>query len=115
MRILFVEDQRMFAEMVAGQFLAGHDVAFADSVAAARVALEGCAGYEAVLIDYDLPDGKGTEVVQALRGARYAGKIIAVSAKDEGNAELRRAGAHAICKKAELHRVAMLLRGRGAR
>lgn len=109
MRILFVEDHRVFAQTVASEFLAGDEVDIADSVAAARRAIRPDAAFDAVLVDYDLPDGKGTEVIRHLRAVRFPGVIVAVSAKDHGNAELRAAGAHVICKKAELHRIAIAL------
>jgi DNA-binding response OmpR family regulator len=109
MRILFVEDHRVFAQTVASEFLAGDEVDIAGSIAAARSALMADAAFDAVLVDYDLPDGKGTEVVRQLRAVRFPGVIIAVSARDQGNAELRAAGAHVICRKAELHRIASTL------
>jgi DNA-binding response OmpR family regulator len=109
MRILFVEDHRVFAETVASEFLAGDVVEIAGSVAAARDAIGAEAAFDAVLVDYDLPDGKGTEVIRQLRAVRFPGVIIAVSAKDHGNAELQAAGAHVICRKAELHRIATTL------
>ena len=109
MRILFIEDHRVFAETVASQFLPAHDVDIAESIAAARQAITAGTAFDAVLVDYDLPDGKGTEVIRQLRSARFRGVIVAVSAKDEGNAALRLAGANAICKKAELHRIAATL------
>ena len=109
MRVLFVEDQKVFAETVASQFLASHQVDIAESIAAARAAILAETPYDVALIDYDLPDGKGTEVVRQLRAARFKGRIVAVSAKDDGNRELRTAGAHEVCKKAELHRIGALL------
>jgi DNA-binding response OmpR family regulator len=112
MRILFVEDQRVFAETVAGQFLSAHEVEIADGIAAARRALA-AAEFDAVLVDYDLSDGKGTEVVRHLRAGRFRGVIVAVSAKDDGNALLRSAGVHAVCKKAELYRIAATLAALG--
>jgi two-component system, OmpR family, response regulator len=112
MRVLFVEDHRVFAETVANQFLSAHEVEIAESVASARKAVATGPPFDAVLVDYDLPDGKGTEVVRQLRAIRFKGVIVAVSAKDEGNAELRAAGAHAICKKADLHQIATTLQHR---
>jgi len=107
MRILFVEDQRVFAETVAGQFLSAHEVEIVDGVAAARRVAG--AGFDAVLVDYDLSDGKGTEVIRELRARRFRGAIVAVSSKDDGNSLLRSAGAHAVCKKSEFHRIAATL------
>lgn len=113
MRILFVEDQRVFAEMVVAQFLSDHDVVIVESIAAARATLISAPPFDAVLVDYDLPDGKGVRVVEALRGRRFPGLIVAVSAKDDGNAALRAAGAHATCKKAELHHISAVLQRSG--
>lgn len=118
MRILYVEDQRVFAEVVAAQYLASHQVVFAETIAAARATLAADTAFDAILVDYDLPDGKGTDVIRHVRSARCPGVLVAVSAKDDGNAELRAAGAHAVCKKAELHQIGALLeaqalRGRG--
>ena len=114
MRVLFVEDHRVFAETVAGQFLAGHQVDIAGSLAAAREALAADASYDVVMVDYDLPDGKGVALVAHLRRIGFRGRIVAVSAKEEGNAELRAAGAHEICRKAELHRIGSVLGVAGA-
>jgi DNA-binding response OmpR family regulator len=80
MRILFVEDQRIFAETVASQFLSAHHVDIAESIAAARAALLASPPYDVALIDYDLPDGKGTALVRHLRATGFRGRIIAVSA-----------------------------------
>ena len=112
MRILYVEDQRVFAETVMTQFLSIHEVTIAETLASARMLY--ASSFEAILVDYDLPDGKGTEFVRHLRTVRFAGRIIAVSAKDDGNAELRAAGAHATCRKADLHQIATLLPTRPA-
>jgi two-component system response regulator TctD len=109
MRILFVEDQRVFAETVASRFLAAHEVVIAETIAAARATFAVPPGFDAVLVDYDLPDGKGVSMVEHLRALRFKGLIVAVSAKDDGNAALRAAGAHATCKKAELHQIEVML------
>jgi CheY-like chemotaxis protein len=115
MRILFVEDQRIFAETVAAQFLSAHHVVITESIAAARAALLVDAPYDVALVDYDLPDGKGTALVRHLRTSGFRGRIIAVSAKDDGNRELRAAGAHHTCKKTELQRIAGILTSTSSR
>lgn len=112
MRILYVEDQRVFADIVANQFLASHEVVIAGSVAAARAVFAADRAFDAVLVDYDLPDGKGAEVIRHLRSSGFAGVLVAVSGKDDGNAELRAAGAHDVCKKSQLHRIAAVLEAR---
>jgi DNA-binding response OmpR family regulator len=109
MKILFVENHEAFARTVVELFLAGHDVTHVTTVGAARGALG--AAFDAALVDYDLPDGKGTEVVRALHAARFAGPVVAVSSRDEGNDELRSAGATATCRKADFRTIAAVLAG----
>jgi hypothetical protein len=75
MRILFVEDHRVFAETVVAQFLSDHEVEIAESVATARNAVMTGPAFDVVLVDYDLPDGKGTEVVRQLRAMRFRGAL----------------------------------------
>lgn len=67
MRILFVENHAPFAQVAIAQFLAGHDVIVAPSLAAARAAK---GPFDVVLIDYDLDDGKGDVLVRELVAAR---------------------------------------------
>jgi hypothetical protein len=55
--------------------------------------------FDAVLVDYDLDDGKGDQFIRAIRGAGFNAPIVAVSARDEGNLAMADAGADAICPK----------------
>ena len=107
MKILFVENHPLFAKTVIEQFLALHEVVVVPTVAAAK-AID-ASTFDVALVDYDLPDGKGTDVVRALRASRFAGKIVAVSSKDEGNAELQRAGADAVCPKRDFRQITRFL------
>jgi len=107
LRILFVENHQLFAKTVIEEFLAGHEVVVISTVGSAK-AMD-MSTFDVALVDYDLPDGKGTEVVRALRASRFAGKIVAVSSKDEGNAELQRAGADAICSKRDFGQITRVL------
>jgi DNA-binding NarL/FixJ family response regulator len=109
LKILFVENHQLFAKTVIEQFLAAHEVVVVSTVRAAN-AIDSST-FDAVLVDYDLPDGKGTEVVVALRARYFAGKIIAVSSKDDGNAELRRAGADVVCSKRDFAQITRVLDG----
>ncbi len=97
MRILMVENHATFASTVASQFLAAHEVTIVPSLATARAAL--AKGFDAVLVDYDLDDGKGEVLVRELVAASFSGRIVAISSHDEGNAALKVAGAHACCPK----------------
>jgi DNA-binding response OmpR family regulator len=110
-KILFVEDRRSSGQALAGtaiaQFLGRHDVTHAGSLAEAEVHLG--RKFDAALVDYDLPDGKGTEIVRALRGRGFTGVIVAVSAHDDGNAALRAAGARTTCAKKDFAALPLLL------
>jgi CheY-like chemotaxis protein len=106
-KILFVENHELFAQTVVEQFLADHEVTVVTTVASALEVLPET--FDVVLVDYDLPDGKGTEVVRAFRSRGLHGHIVAVSSREEGNAELRAAGAKATCAKRDFGRIATVL------
>lgn len=93
-----VEDCVVWAEMVRAQFLAAHEVKVVPSLAEARDAIE-AGTFDAFLVDYDLPDGKGSDFVTGLRERGGTPKIIAISAHDTGNRLLIQAGASRACPK----------------
>lgn len=97
-RLLLVENDAVFAQVVTEQFLAGHEVV---RVATVRAALEVAAAnaFQAVLCDYDLDDAKGDEAVRGLRQAGFPGRIVAISSHDAGNAALLQAGCDSACSK----------------
>ena len=109
MRILFVENHPVFAKTVVAEFLSAHEVACVPSVREAVRQLEAGA-FDAVLVDYDLDDGKGDEVVRIARSRHPSARIVACSARPEGNDELIRAGAHAVCAKGSFARIDTTLR-----
>jgi DNA-binding response OmpR family regulator len=104
MKILFVENHSVFAATVVAQFLSRHFVSVAPSLSAARQALESDA-FDLLLVDYDLDDGKGDELVSDLKAMGNQVPIVGVSSHDEGNAALSRAGADGICAKMNFDRV----------
>jgi DNA-binding response OmpR family regulator len=108
MRILFVENHEIFARMAISQFLGEHRVVVTPSLEGARRLLSHQRP-DAILVDYDLDDGKGSALVLELRKSGFRGLIIGVSAKEEGNRFLLEAGADAVCGKLELHRLPALL------
>jgi hypothetical protein len=63
-----------------------------------------------VLVDYDLPDGKGTEVLAHLQAQRFRGRIVAVYSHEDGNQALVASGAHATCAKRDFLRIREVLR-----
>jgi CheY-like chemotaxis protein len=110
MRLLFVENHAVFARTVVEAFLTGDEVTIVPSLAEARRQLA-TGTFEAVLTDFDLDDGKGDALVRELRARGFPGKIVAVSAHDEGNARLLAAGAHAVCPKGRFREIRRVLAG----
>jgi CheY-like chemotaxis protein len=106
LRLLLVENHRVFAETVAKTFLADHDVALAATVAYA-VNLLRVSRFDAALVDYDLDDGKGDAVVQAAVAAGVP--AVACSAHSLGNTLLTQSGATAACPKTEFSRIEAVL------
>jgi CheY-like chemotaxis protein len=108
LKILYVENHATFARMASERFLPDHEITVVPSLALAREELAGRA-FDVLLVDYDLDDGKGAVLVRELRAAAYAGPIVALSAHEDGNAELIRAGADAECPKLSISRIADVL------
>ena len=108
MKILFVENHARFARIAIASFLHEHEVEVQPSVAAALQSLQ-IQQFDAVLIDYDLDDGKGDVVVAALARMQPRPRIVAVSAHDEGNAALVAAGADVVCAKLQFAAIASVL------
>jgi CheY-like chemotaxis protein len=104
MKILYVENHAVFAANVIGKFLPQHAVTVAPSLTAARRALD-AGGFDLLLVDYDLDDGKGDELVKQLCASGKAKMVIGVSSHDEGNAALLRAGAVDVCSKMQFDRI----------
>lgn len=98
MRILLVENQPVFAEMVATTFLADHHVQIVPSIRAAIDAITR-SRLDVALVDYDLDDGKGDELVRWAKSSAKHLALIAISAREDGNAALLVAGADAACSK----------------
>src|ERR1051325_5279729 len=104
MNILFVENHGVFAATVIRQFLSQHSVTVAASLSDARRRLADAA-FDLLLVDYDLDDGKGDELVKELHASGSAVKVVGVSSHDEGNTALLQAGAVAVCSKTEFDRI----------
>src|SRR5437870_1098824 len=110
MNILYVENHAIFAAQVCQQFLSGHSVRVVSSVAAARDALA-ADGYDLLIVDYDLDDGKGDDLVRAARVLHPTLKIIAASSHEAGNTALLKAGASVICGKVEFDKIGRVIAG----
>jgi len=101
MKILYVENHAIFAEQVCREFLSAHEVKVVSSIAGALEELI-AENYDLAIVDYDLDDGKGDELVRICRFKHPTLKIIAGSSHEPGNAALVRAGASAVCGKMSL-------------
>ena len=108
MKILMVEDHEMFAKNVVSAFLAEHDVTVVPSIAAAKRELR-ARNFDILLVDYDLEDGKGDQLVRWARTEAVAGKVIATSSHEHGNEMLEAAGADARCSKMEFSKISEAL------
>ncbi len=109
MRLLWVENHATFARLAGRQFLAEHELTVVPSLAAARAALAAGA-FDAVLVDYDLDDGKGADLVPLIHGLPAPPAVVAVSSHEAGNAALVAAGADAACPKARFAEISRVLR-----
>jgi|SRR6266545_4535930 len=109
MKILYVENHAIFAEQVCRQFLSAHQVTVVSNLAAARQALAEWK-FDLLIVDYDLDDGKGDELVRACRVLYPALRMIAGSSHDAGNAALMKAGASAVCGKMDFDKIADVIK-----
>ncbi len=104
MQVLYVENHARFAKLTVAQFLASHQVTVVPSVAAARETLAQST-FDVVLVDYDLDDGKGDELVKELQSQSHRPLVIAVSSHQTGNDALVAAGADAVCSKMQFSNI----------
>jgi CheY-like chemotaxis protein len=107
-RILLVENYRIFAATIAAEFLASHEVVTLGSVFEALDRFRSQA-FDAVLVDYDLDDGKGDAFVRRVREMAPEFPILAISAHEYGNAALLSAGADVVCPKSKFRFIAQAL------
>ena len=107
-KVLFVENHPEFAATVSATFLQGHALTVVPSIKSARRALSQ-GSFDVALVDYDLDDGKGVELLRWIKGQGLRVRVIAISARNEGNTELMAAGADLVCKKTEFGKIGSLL------
>jgi CheY-like chemotaxis protein len=108
MQVLYVENHARFAKLTVAQFLTSHQVMVVPSVAAAQQALTQST-FDVVLVDYDLDDGKGDELVRALQSQSHRPFIVATSSHQNGNDALMAAGADAVCGKMQFANIETVL------
>lgn len=114
MNILWVENHPQFVRLAARSFLTAHALTVVPSLSAARAALASVS-FDAVLVDFDLDDGKGDELVRDLRQLPGRPWLIAASAHEDGNRALVEAGADAVCPKTRFAQIGAVLAGLAAK
>jgi DNA-binding response OmpR family regulator len=108
LQLLWIENNRRFTEVVLHTFLQSHAVALASSLTEARRRLAS-ETFDAVLIDYDLDDGKDTELFPLILSLPNHPLLVAASSHAEGNARLLQAGADTVCSKREFASIELVL------
>ncbi len=108
MHILWVENHDRFSRLAVKAFLSSHVVVVVPSLAAARQGLVG-EKFDLILLDYDLDDGKGVELVAEIKALPYRPGLIATSSHAFGNQSLREAGADAVCGKTEFSNIGQVI------
>ncbi len=83
MRVLLVEDDNAIGGAVRDHIAAaGHAVDWARDLATARD-LRAVSGYELVLLDLGLPDGRGIDLLREMRRAGDIAAVLILSARDQ--------------------------------
>jgi len=108
MRLLWVENNAQFAAVALRVFLQDFSVCVVPSLKDARLRLTEEV-FDSILLDYDLDDGKGTELVPLVLSLPNRPFLIAASSHAEGNNQLSKAGADVICSKMDFARIATIL------
>lgn len=83
MRVLLIEDDHVLGAAIRDHVLStGHAVDWMQRIDDARLALAGVP-YELVLLDLNLPDGRGLDLLKDLRSAGNAVPVIITTAQDQ--------------------------------
>jgi CheY-like chemotaxis protein len=107
-QLLWVENHVVFARMASRQFFAVHDLTVVPSIAKAKEMLV-VRTFDAVLLDYDLDDGKGTTLLEFVRQLPTVPVVVATSAHEDGNRLLLEAGADAVCTKGKFAEISAVI------
>ncbi|CDX21340.1 DNA-binding response regulator in two-component regulatory system with QseC [Mesorhizobium sp. ORS 3324] len=83
MRVLFVEDDAVLGEAIRDHVVAdGHAVDWSRTIGDAASHLD-VAAYDLILLDLQLPDGKGLDFLKRLRRAGNVTPVIILTARDQ--------------------------------
>jgi DNA-binding response OmpR family regulator len=111
MKVLWVENHESFAKLAAKQFLQDVELTVVPSIRAAKETISN--GFDVALVDFDLDDGKGDELVRLLRAQEVRTMIVAASSHYEGNNALLAAGADTCCSKMKFGSIRHVLNSDG--
>lgn len=81
MRILLIEDEPLLGEAVATHLKKVHAVDWLQSLDTASEAIQAIA-YDLILLDLNLPDGDGLDLLRAIRGSGQHVPVIIITAQD---------------------------------
>jgi DNA-binding NarL/FixJ family response regulator len=107
--ILYVENHAVFAANATHQFLSFDTVTVVPTIDGARGQLA-VKNFDLLLVDYDLDDGKGDQLIREIRASGNITPIIGVSSHDQGNKALSQAGASAICSKMQFENIQKVIK-----
>jgi DNA-binding NarL/FixJ family response regulator len=84
-RVLIVEDHRMFAEALSAALDEADDIAVTAAVGTTREGIEAARTTQpdVVLMDYRLPDGDGVEAARAIKADRPETKVVMLTAASD--------------------------------
>jgi len=83
MRVLLIEDDHVLGAAMRDYVVSsGHSVDWMRRIDDARLALAGVS-YEAILLDLNLPDGRGLDLLRDLRAAQNLVPVIITTAQDQ--------------------------------
>ncbi len=81
MRLLLVEDTADVADAIAASFARRGDAIDTACTCAEAQGLLAAQEYDVAIFDIELPDGKGTDILRALRGARKPTPVLMLTAR----------------------------------
>jgi len=86
-RVLIVEDHRMFSQALSAALDEADDIAVTSAVSTAADGLRAAeeTNPDVVLMDYRLPDGNGVEAARRIKAATPAARIVMLTASSDDN------------------------------
>ena len=110
-RMMIVEDHSAFAQALQIVLGGGTEVVLARTVEEGRALIGDGGPFDVVVLDLNLPDGEGTDLVPDIRQRRPQTRVVVLSARDDIGEVASKAGADiAIPKETPLPDIISTLR-----